>query len=148
MFAQDAVEVRCPFGTVASRLRSPWWLRPIWEATIRELASGAARASEERADAYTAELGHRIQIGQPRTHAASLLLPVFWEARGDGSLAIALDGDLEATPLDDARTRLGLSATYSPPAHMDKAGCHALATAAVSGALAGVAASLDGGVIL
>ncbi|MCZ7535681.1 MAG: hypothetical protein M5T61_06945 [Acidimicrobiia bacterium] len=136
MFAHDAVEVPCPFDTVATRLRSPGWLRTIWETAIQRTAP----ASDHHAD-----LGHSFQIGQPRTHAGSLLIPVYWEVGCDGTPAVAIDGDLEATPVDDVNTRLRLSATYAPPGSVDSAGCHALATASVSDALAGIAASLDRG---
>ena len=142
MFAHDSVDVTCPFDTVAARLRSPGWLRPIWEATAERLSSHTMLGDGLT---FSGNVCGGFEIGQPRTRATSLLLPVSWEVYSPLGLAAGLEGDLEATPVHDLFTRLQLNVFYTPPESVQATDFHRIAAASVGEVLAGVAASLAGG---
>ncbi len=91
-----------------------------------------------------------VRFGPVRRHGDVTLFAFAWQATGSGSLFPALDGDLELSPLDEARTELTLRGRYQPPGgvfgrRVDELLLHRLADATVRAFLSKLAAQLAAG---
>jgi hypothetical protein len=92
----------------------------------------------------------RITLGAAATLGEALYLPISWQATGPSGIFPILEGTLEVAPLDEGRTQMAISASYTPPldglgAAADRALLHRVAEATMKDFLDRVARRLAGG---
>jgi hypothetical protein len=140
MFVREDVRLEASFDVagneLASLCRSGRLLNES-KAAYGTGVSGAARVGPPHGGRPGVSKLVNIEVGDLVTHAASVSLPLRWEATGPGSgLFPALDADITLSPDGDHATTLTLTGVYRPPlgslgAMLDRAFLSRVATATI-----------------
>ena len=111
MFVRDFIHVAQPFEAVAPRFVAD----ASWLTALAEDAASGARdlvASFSTDGTPAPDPGHlHCDTGPVRVRHDSLVVPLHFAA-GDGTIAPALDADLEVSPVGPGLSQLTLSASY------------------------------------
>jgi len=118
LFVRDFIHVPQPFEDVAPRFApDASWLLPIAEAACavgEEVLSALGGESFAANAGYPSAAAARIEIGPVRSHASSLLVPLWFVGARAG--LPDLNGDLEIAPVGRSRSLVAFGATYPRPA--------------------------------
>ena len=149
MFLRGFVEILAP-ADVAGEL-----LARLPETLIQSFALDAI----DHGNTVLAEVGFpvagrrldkqvQIEVGSVVRTRSRTWLPIWWRATGAVILFPSLEGELEAAPLGNNRTQIGLSARYTPPfgafgTTLDRMLLHRIAEATIHDFLQQVAAALE-----
>jgi hypothetical protein len=149
VFLRSYVVVARPFEEVGAQMAKG---AGNWLPAMANDANGGGEKllSELGFDLGKRRVGRRIkvEIGAPKASAGLIFMPIRWRAATEAGLFPTLDGELEVAAIGNARTQLGLSATYEPPLGVlgkvaDRALFHRVAEVTVKDFLERIGARLE-----
>ena len=116
MFLRAFVEIRVPSGAATAVLRRlPQTL--VESFAVEAIDHGHTVLADVGFPMRGRRLGKQVEIelGDPIETPSRTWLPLTWKPTGAEGLFPSLEGELEAAPLGNDLTQIGLSARYKPP---------------------------------
>ena len=149
MFLRGFVEIRIPAATATRVLRRlPQTL--VESFAVEAMDHGHTVLAEVGFPVAGRRMGKEVEIvlGDAVETPGRTWLPLWWKATGAGSLFPSLEGELEAAPLGNNLTQVGLSARYKPPfgvlgTTLDRMLLHRIAEATVQDFLQRIGEAID-----
>lgn len=147
MFLRAFVEIGIPASAAG----------PVLRRLSHALVESFAQEAMDHGHTVLAEVGSsrwglrkqvQIELGDPVEMPSRTWLPLTWKPTGPERFFPVLEGELEAAPLGNAVTQIGLSARYKPPfglvgTTLDRMFLHRVAEATVQDFVQRVAGAIE-----